>query len=99
MKVKQVKEVELTANEGFTIPLNGSLKGGDTVAREIVLLVDGEGTVTITDADSNAVKVINANTFDVESYSGGKAIIMADGLDSITVTSTAADILKYMILV
>lgn len=98
MKVKKSQEIELEANTGFTIPLNSNLKSGDTLAREVVLAVDGEGTVTITDSDSNTVKVINGTTFDVENYSGGKAMIMADALDEIVITSTTAATLTYSVI-
>lgn len=99
MKVKLVKSVELEANAGYTIPLNGGSKAGDTVAKEIVLSVADGGSATLADADGNTVKVINANTFDVEEYSGGNAIVMADGLDSLVITPAAATTLTYKVLV
>ena len=98
MKVKFAKTVDLTANEGYTIPLNGGTKSGDTVAKEVILSIEGEGSAALADADGNTVKVINANTFDVEEYAGGTAMVIADGLDSLVITPAASATLTYRVL-
>ena len=96
MKVKQVKEVDLTASEPFEIVLNDKSKNGDTVAKEIVLMADGSISI---ENDIDTQLVINQSTLDVEEYSEGWAIIPCEGISVLTITPSADCKLYYRVLV
>ena len=98
MKVKQIKQVDLTANEEYEIILNENSKAGDTVAREIVINCDGGLTITNSRGDSQ--KVMNSATFDVEDYAAEMvAIIPCEGIDFLLLTAESNCGLTYKILV
>ena len=97
MKVKQVKEVTITSEEGATIILNRDAKAGDTVAKELVFMVSDSATV---ENDYGTQMVINASTLQVEEYTEGWAIIPCEGLDVLYFSTSAEEAtLFYQILV
>lgn len=96
MKVKQVKEVSLTANEPYDIVLNENAKSGDTVAKEIVLMSDAGISI---DNDLGTQLVINQSTLEVEEYSEGWAIIPCEGIGLLSVTPSQDGKLWYRVLV
>lgn len=98
MKVKQTKEVELTAGEAFTLFLNENAEAGDTVARELVFMCDG--SVFIDDDNDTPIKVIDAYTLEVGDYASPKwAIIPCEGLGRVAFHPSSDCILWYKILV
>ena len=96
MKVKQVKEVSLTAGEPFDIVLNENAKSGDTVAKEIVLMSDAGISIV---NDMGTQLVINQSTLEVEEYSEGWAIIPCEGIGLLSIEPSNDGKLWYRVLV
>ena len=96
MKFSKVNEVELTAEQDFSIVLNENAKNGDTVAREVVLMADGAITI---ENETGTQKVVDQSTLKVKEYEEGWAIVPCDGIGTLTVTAAENCKLYYRILV
>ena len=96
MKVKIAKEVNLTAEEPYSIVLDDAFKAGDAVAMELVLMADGAITI---ENEIGTQKVVNVSTLKVEEYSGGWAIIPCEGLGEVIITAAEDCKLTYRVLV
>ncbi len=96
MKFSKVNEVELTAEQDFSIVLNENAKNGDTVAREVVLMADGAITI---ENETGTQKVIDQSTLKVKEYEEGWAIIPCDGIGTLTITPAENCKLYYRVLV
>lgn len=96
MKVKQVKQISLTAGEAVDIVLNENAKSGDTVAKEIVLMSDVSISIV---NDMGTQLVINQGTLEVEEYTEGWAIIPCEGIGLLSIEPSEDGHLWYRILV